>query len=124
MALVEFVEYDCVDAFESGTGEEAAGQDSFGDEAQTGPWADLLFESDLIANCFAGLFAQFPRDTACGQARGDSAGLEHDDCAGDEREDCGWDAGGLPCPGWRFDEEVWSALQGGEKLRQNRIHRE
>jgi hypothetical protein len=39
-------------------------------------------------------------------------------------EDCGWDAGGLPCPGWRFDEEVWSALQGGEKLRQNRIHRE
>ena len=54
---MEFVEDYGVDAYEGGVGEQAAGEDALGDEAEAGFGADLLLEADLVADGLAGLLA-------------------------------------------------------------------
>ncbi len=58
MALVELVEYDGVDAGELWVRDQAAGQDSFGEEAQAGARSGGFFEADLVAGGFANTLAK------------------------------------------------------------------
>ena len=123
VAFVELVEHDGVDALEHWVSEKAAGENAFGDEAETCARADLFFEADLVADGFADVFAEFACDAARGHAGGDAARFQHDDFAADDAEERGWDAGRLSGAGWGFDDEAGRALQGCEDLRQNRVYR-
>ena len=120
---MELVEDDRVDALEGWIGQQPAGQNTLRDKPQSRARPDSLFETDLVANRPADLFAQLPRDPSCRHACGDSAWLEHDDFAADETENGRWNTSGLPRSRRRFDDEVGRMLQGRENLRQNRIHR-
>ena len=123
VTFVELVEDDGIDPLEDGIGEQPAGENALRDEPQSCVGTDVLLETDLVAHCFANLFAEFLRDSSRGHARGDPAGFEHDDFAADQTEG-GWgNACGLPGSWGRFDDEVGRALQGCKNLRQNRIHR-
>ncbi len=81
MALVELIEDDGVDALERGIGDEAAGEDAFGHEAQAGVGAGALFEADLVPDGFADDFAKLRGDPARGHAGGDAARFEDEDLA-------------------------------------------
>jgi hypothetical protein len=111
MAFVELIEDDGVDALERGVGEEAAGEDAFGDEAEAGAGADPFFEADLVADGFAGLLGPFKGDAPGGETSGDAARLEDDDFAFDNVEQGGRNAGGLAGAGSGFDDEVGRALE-------------
>ena len=50
---MEFVEDDGGDAAEGGVGEQPAGEDAFGDEAEAGARAGDVLEADLVADCLA-----------------------------------------------------------------------
>ena len=66
MALVEFIENNCVDALERGIGEEATGEYALCNEAQACAGADLFFEADLIADGLADFFTEFGCDPTRG----------------------------------------------------------
>jgi hypothetical protein len=122
VALLEFVEDNRIDALESWIDQEPAGQNTLRDKPLSRARANPLFETDLLANRSANLFAQLPRDPSCSQACRNPARLEHDDFAG-QTENGRWNTRGLPGSRRRFDDEVARLLQGRKNLRQNRIHR-
>ena len=122
VALVELVEDDDTDAAECGVGDEAAGEDAFGDEAKAGARAFDLFEADAVADGLAGLLVEFFCDAACGHACGETARFEDDDFAGDVREECGRDAGGFACAGRGFEDEVGGDAEGCQDVRQKIVY--
>ena len=77
--LVELVEDDGADAFEERVGEELAGEDALGRDAQPGPRADPPLEADLVADLLAQRPAVLLGDPPRRGAGRDAPGLEHDE---------------------------------------------
>lgn len=123
VTLVKFVEDDGGDVAEGGVLGDAAGEHTFGEETEAGAGAGDFFEADLVADGLAELFAEFERDAAGGHAGGDAAGFEDEDIAG-ERQERGWDAGGFPCAGFGFEDEVGGGLEPGEDAGEVGVDRE
>jgi len=91
------VEDNCVDALEGWIDQEPAGQNTLRDKPQSCARADVLFETDPVANRSANLFVQLPRASSCSQACRNPARL--DDFAADKTENAGGTRVVFPVPG-------------------------
>ena len=123
VAFVEFVENDGAGVAECGVGKKAAGEDAFGEEAETGFGSGDFLEAHLVANGLAGTLAHFFGDAAGSHAGGDAPGFQDENFAA-EREQGGWDARGLSRPGRGFDDEVGGLTEGGEDSREEFVNGE
>ena len=123
VALVEFVENNGGDAAEGWVGDEAAGENAFGEETQARFRTGDLFEANLVADGFAGLFAHFESHAARGHAGGDAAGLEDENLAG-QLEKGSRDACGFACAGGGFKDEAGVVMEGFEDFGDKSVYRE
>ena len=78
-ALVEFVEDHEADVGEFGVGEEAAREESLGQDFDAGVGADGAFEAHLVADSLADGAPEDARHGFGGQAGGEAAGLKQED---------------------------------------------
>ncbi len=100
---MKFVEHHHVDAGERRIGDQAPGEDAFGEEAQASPRARDFFEADLIAHGLADALAHLLRDPASRHARGDAPRFEHQHLAAHQRKQRGRNARGFSRAGRRLD---------------------
>ena len=113
VALVELVEDDHVDAAQVRVRQQPPRQHAFGEEAQPRARAGDLLEAHLVADGLAHPLAQLGGYAAGGQARGQPPRFEHQHLAGAESEQGGRDAGGFPCAGRRFENQVPASRRDG-----------
>ena len=115
VALVELVEHDHAHAGQAGLGDQPAGEQPLGDEAQPRPGPGHLLEADLPADRLAGPLPQLLGHAPRRHAGREPPRLEDDDLAvaGQAgREQRGGDAGGLAGAGRRLDDERPAPAQG------------
>jgi hypothetical protein len=107
MAFVEFVEDDGGDVAEVMVGEEAAGQDAFGQEAETGLLTGDVLKADLIPNGLPQRLTEFFGNAAGGETSRQPARLEDPNFSRRVKgKETGRDAGRLPGSGWRFEDNI------------------
>jgi hypothetical protein len=123
VALVKFIQNDCVDAFERWIADQPASKNTLGNEPQSRLWPYPLLEADLVTDRPAGFFAQLPGDPSSRQPSRNPAGFEDDHLPADQTEKSRRNAGRLPCPGRRFDYQVGRLLQRNKDFWQNGIYR-
>jgi hypothetical protein len=111
---VELVEHHRSHAAELGLAEEAAHQQGFRHERETGLVAHLALEAHHVAHAPAHALAELFRHAAGGHARGDAPRLEHHHFAiapESSVQECGRHAGGLARTGLCNQHEVRRARE-------------
>jgi hypothetical protein len=121
MALVKLVEDHTGDSVETRVGEEAAGEDALRQKAEARAGSGDLLETDLIADGLAGALSALGGDEAGGQSGGEASRLEDEDVAGGEVQERGGNAGSLPCPRRRFEDEGRVVAKVADDLGDERV---
>ena len=114
VAFVEFVEQQRADAFQHRVVLQHAGEDALGDHLDPRARADLVLETDAVADGFADRFAKLPGHEAGGSARGDAAWFQHHELAATQPlgiQQRQRHLGGLACAWRRFQHQSRVVLQ-------------
>ena len=121
MALVKLVEHHHADALQLRVAQQAACQDSFGEEAQPRLRPGELLEAHLVADRLAEALAAFESHPAGGQPRGDAARLQHEHFTEARIEQSRGNARRLARARRRFNHQIGAAAERSDDFGKQRI---